>query len=67
MKKRFTIRLAIMTLVLMFSFIVFENGGQRQKAEDQRDEAVPVTIKKRPIGEFLIWESVSRYIMASYH
>jgi hypothetical protein len=67
MKKNFFIRLVILSVMLLCGLLYFQNGINRQSAEDQCTDDISTAGKKRASGEFIILESISRYLTASYH
>ncbi|MET0242833.1 MAG: hypothetical protein ABW174_05175 [Flavitalea sp.] len=67
MKKKILIRLMLLMVITTLSLLLLESGADSQITEDQMIDETPVAVSRRPSGEFIIWESITRYIMAGYH
>ncbi|RYY13591.1 MAG: hypothetical protein EOO04_31650 [Chitinophagaceae bacterium] len=67
MKRNLLIRLMVVSFITVCSMVFIQAGVNKQNAEDQCSEEMPMTAKKRVSGEFIIWESITRYITAGYH
>lgn len=67
MKRNLLIRLMVVSFVTICSLVFIQTGVNRQIAEDQCNDEIPLTTKKRVSGEFIILQSVTRYLTAGYH
>ncbi|RYG05182.1 MAG: hypothetical protein EOO02_04365 [Chitinophagaceae bacterium] len=67
MKKKILIRLMLMLVITTLSLLLSQSRSDSQNTEDQLVDETPVAVGRRPSGEFIIWESITRYIMAGYH
>jgi len=59
--------MVVVSFIAACSLVLYKAGSLRQIAEEQCTEEEPITFKKKGSGEFIIWETMSRYIMAGYH
>ena len=66
MKRNLLTRLMIMSFIALCGTAWVQVKINKQSAEDQHGEEITVTSEKRVSGEFMILESISRYITAAY-
>jgi len=57
----------VVGFVAISSLVFIEAGLKKQHAEDQCNDELPLTAKKKVSGEFIILQSITRYITAGYH
>jgi hypothetical protein len=67
MKKLFLIRLALTGCIALLSLLLYQSARNNVKVAEQGIEEVSSGSPRSSGGEFLIWESVTRYMMASYN
>ncbi|HTE24491.1 hypothetical protein [Flavitalea sp.] len=67
MKRNLLIRFMVVSFVAVCSLVFIQTGINKQIAEDQCNDEIPLTTKKRVSGEFIILQSVTRYLTAGYH
>jgi hypothetical protein len=68
MKRISFIRLVLLTFVTVCSLAFYQNGSLQQASEDHfTNEETITTTKKSGRGDFIIWESITRYFIAGYH
>lgn len=67
MKKNHLLRIGMVSFLTICSLVLFQGSADRQNADEQLVEEEVLTPHHRGSGDFIIWESISRYIMASYH
>lgn len=67
MKRSTLVRLVVVSFVAACSLVIFKADSLKQPVEEQCADEEPITFKKRGSGEFIIWETMNRYIMAGYH
>jgi hypothetical protein len=57
----------VVGFVAIGSVIFIQAGLNEQNAEDQCTEEISLATKKKVSGEFIILQSITRYITAGYH
>jgi hypothetical protein len=67
MKKKLFLRLITLSFVVVCGAALLQAKINRENAEDLRSEEMTTSSKQRMSGEFMILESISRYITAAYH
>ena len=57
----------VVSYITVCGLVLFQARVNKQIAEDQCSEAYGIPTKKHISGEFIIWESITRYITVGYH
>jgi len=66
MKKSFLFRLIVLSVIAVTSFMLAATPNSGGNIDQQAVEELPASNSSREKGEFLILESITRYLMASY-
>ena len=67
MKRNLLMRLMVVSFVTVCGLVYIQAGINKQIVDDQCTDEIPLTAKKRVSGEFIILQSITRYLTAGYH
>ena len=60
-------RLVILTFITVCTLAMYQNSSLQNATEQPVTDEETVSTKKRGPGDFIIWESITRYFVAVYH
>jgi hypothetical protein len=57
----------VVGFIAISSLLFIQAGVNKQIAEDQCNDEIPLAAKKKVSGDFIILQSITRYLTAGYH